>query len=106
MCLKTKERRNNRGCDESEDFPAVGYQGRRNRFDDARRRGAIGRARGSRLEAKCIAPVAQDSRNLGGFPRELSERGETPADYGINAVWIGSGSLDAAKPGPPDRGLL
>jgi len=33
----------------------------------------------------------------GGFPRELSERGETPADYGINAIWIGSGGLDAAE---------
>lgn len=33
----------------------------------------------------------------GGFPRELLERGEKPADYGINAIWVGSGSLDAAE---------
>jgi hypothetical protein len=33
----------------------------------------------------------------GGYPREILQRGETPADYGINAVWIGSGSLDAAE---------
>lgn len=31
----------------------------------------------------------------GGFPREIIQRGETPADYGINAVWVGSGGLDA-----------
>ena len=33
----------------------------------------------------------------GGFPRELMRRGETPADYGINAIWVGSGDLDAAE---------
>jgi hypothetical protein len=33
----------------------------------------------------------------GGFPREILERGETPADHGINAVWVGSSSLDAAE---------
>jgi hypothetical protein len=33
----------------------------------------------------------------GGFPREIVERGERPADYGINAIWIGSGGLDAAE---------
>jgi hypothetical protein len=33
----------------------------------------------------------------GGFPREILKRGETPADYGINAIWVGSGSLDAAE---------
>ena len=33
----------------------------------------------------------------GGFPRQILERGETPADYGINAIWVGSGALDAAE---------
>ena len=33
----------------------------------------------------------------GGFPHELFERGEKPADYGINAIWVGSGGLDAAE---------
>jgi len=31
----------------------------------------------------------------GGFPREILEKRETPADYGINAIWVGSGSLNA-----------
>src|SRR5687768_10986384 len=30
----------------------------------------------------------------GGFPKQFLERGETPADYGVNAIWVGSGSLD------------
>lgn len=29
----------------------------------------------------------------GGFPRTIYERGQTPADYGINAIWVGSGGL-------------
>ena len=29
----------------------------------------------------------------GGFPNAIFERGQTPADYGINATWIGSGGL-------------
>lgn len=33
----------------------------------------------------------------GGFPREILQRGETPVDYGINAIWVGSGNLDAAE---------
>lgn len=32
----------------------------------------------------------------GGYVREILQRGQTPADYGINAVWVGSGSLNAA----------
>jgi hypothetical protein len=31
----------------------------------------------------------------GGVPRQIFDRGETLADYGINAVWIGSGGLRA-----------
>ena len=29
----------------------------------------------------------------GGFPGAILERGKTPADFGINAVWVGSGGL-------------
>jgi hypothetical protein len=31
----------------------------------------------------------------GGFPRQILDRGETPADYGVNAIWVGSGGLNA-----------
>lgn len=30
----------------------------------------------------------------GGFPSAIFERGQTPADYGINAIWVGSGGLN------------
>ncbi|MCU0876873.1 MAG: hypothetical protein MUF06_03670 [Pirellulaceae bacterium] len=33
----------------------------------------------------------------GGYLREILARGQTPADYGINAVWVGSGSLNAEE---------
>jgi hypothetical protein len=33
----------------------------------------------------------------GGFPNQILDRGETPADYGVNAIWIGSGGLRAAE---------
>ncbi len=33
----------------------------------------------------------------GGFPREFLQRGEKPTDYGVNAIWVGSGTLDAAE---------
>jgi hypothetical protein len=33
----------------------------------------------------------------GGFPRQMIDRGETPADYGVNAIWVGSGGLNAAE---------
>lgn len=33
----------------------------------------------------------------GGFPHQIIDRGETPADYGINAIWVGAGRLDAAE---------
>ncbi len=33
----------------------------------------------------------------GGFPDEILKRGQTPADYGINAIWIGSGGLKQNK---------
>src|SRR4051812_39023152 len=31
----------------------------------------------------------------GGFPNQILDRKETPTDYGVNAVWVGSGSLNA-----------
>ncbi len=33
----------------------------------------------------------------GGYTNEILQRGETPADYGVNAIWVGSGSLNAAE---------
>jgi hypothetical protein len=29
----------------------------------------------------------------GGFPKAIFDRGQMPADYGVNAIWIGSGGL-------------
>src|SRR4051794_39996465 len=29
----------------------------------------------------------------GGFPKQILDRRETPDDYGVNAIWVGSGSL-------------
>jgi len=31
----------------------------------------------------------------GGFPNQILERGASLADYGVNAIWVGSGSLNA-----------
>jgi hypothetical protein len=33
----------------------------------------------------------------GGFPNQILDRGQTPADYGVNAIWVGSGSLNAEQ---------
>lgn len=33
----------------------------------------------------------------GGFPSEFLERGGKPTDYGVNAIWVGSGSLHAVE---------
>src|SRR4029453_12486710 len=33
----------------------------------------------------------------GGYPSQILDRGETPADYGVNAIWVGSGSLNAVE---------
>src|SRR5262245_61738908 len=33
----------------------------------------------------------------GGFPNQILERGLTPADYGVNAIWIGSSGLNGAQ---------
>lgn len=47
-------------------------------------------------------PLAQRSwitiRGIyGGYPTPILQRGEKPADYGINAIWVGSGSLAAPQ---------
>src|SRR5687767_3389636 len=64
-------------------------------------------AASARLAARCGASEPSQGKEprpwisvrgiYGGFPREILQRGETPADYGVNAVWVGSGSLDAAE---------
>ncbi len=33
----------------------------------------------------------------GGFPDQLLENGKSPADFGVNAIWVGSGSLSAER---------
>ena len=33
----------------------------------------------------------------GGFPNQILDRGQTPADYGVNAIWIGSGGLNTEQ---------
>src|SRR5215831_7762904 len=33
----------------------------------------------------------------GGFPDPLFERGQSPADFGVNAIWVGSGSLNRER---------
>lgn len=33
----------------------------------------------------------------GGYPSQILDRGETPADFGVNAIWVGSGSLNAEE---------
>lgn len=44
----------------------------------------------------CVAPTRRRPMTTGiygGFLRQILERGEKPADYGIDAVWVGSGAL-------------
>jgi len=33
----------------------------------------------------------------GGFPDQLFENGRSPRDFGVNAIWVGSGGLDARR---------
>ena len=33
----------------------------------------------------------------GGYPSQILDRAEKPADYGLNAIWVGSGSLSAEQ---------
>jgi len=54
-------------------------------------------AQGKPASSKQTRPWLKIRGIYGGFPRQIIERGETPADYGINAIWVGSGSLNAAE---------
>ena len=33
----------------------------------------------------------------GGYINQILDRGESPADYGVNAIWVGSGSLSSEQ---------
>lgn len=71
------------------------------------RRTAIKQCAAGLLAAGTLAASAKasiDSRNwvttrgiYGGFPDAMLDRGETPADYGVNAMWVGSGGLNQQK---------
>ncbi|HEX5105272.1 MAG TPA: hypothetical protein VFV87_15740 [Pirellulaceae bacterium] len=50
-----------------------------------------------RPEREAARPWISIRGIYGGYPREVLDRGETPANYGINAIWVGSGSLDATE---------
>jgi hypothetical protein len=52
---------------------------------------------GAEPSAGRARPWIQVRGLYGGFPREIFDRGETPADYGLNAVWCYSGGLDVAE---------
>jgi len=54
-------------------------------------------AGGAEPAAVGARPWIQVRGLYGGFPREIFERGRTPADYGLNAIWCYSGGLDAAE---------
>ncbi len=44
-----------------------------------------------------LRPWVKTRGLYGGFLTELLARGEKPADYGINAIWVGTGSLNAEE---------
>jgi hypothetical protein len=56
-----------------------------------------GLAGGAEPSADRTRPWIQVRGLYGGFPREIFDRGQTPADYGLNAIWCYSGGLDAAE---------
>ena len=60
------------------------------RFGMFRRRGPPGAAQEKR-------PHVEIRGIYGGIPDELLQQGKTLADYGINAVWIGSGGLTTER---------
>jgi hypothetical protein len=75
------------------------------------RRSALAQATSAVLGAAFIPVVAsraaQNSINArpwikirgiyGGFPDQLLEGGKSPADFGFNAIWVGSGGLNAER---------
>jgi hypothetical protein len=61
---------------------------------------AVGTPLAAPRAAAAAVPIQSPARITirgvyGGYLREILQRGQTPADYGINAVWVGSGSLNA-----------
>lgn len=53
---------------------------------------------GSQSESRGDARPWVTTRGIyGGFPNQILDRGETPADYGINAIWVGSDGLKAGE---------
>ncbi len=42
-------------------------------------------------------PWVQVRGIYGGYLDEVLDRGKTPADYGVNAIWVGSGGLNAER---------
>ncbi|MBI3467152.1 MAG: hypothetical protein HY000_29410 [Planctomycetes bacterium] len=63
---------------------------------------ASGMARADSIAAQADTSSSSDRsitiRGIyGGFPKQILDRGETPADYGINAIWVGSGGLQAGQ---------
>ena len=78
-------------------------------FDFTRRaalkQGAVGiLAAGTALSLPSPAKAQQGARRAvpvrgiyGGYPSQILDRGEKPADYGVNAIWVGSSALRAAE---------
>jgi len=44
-----------------------------------------------------VRPHVEIRGIYGGFPSAILDRNQTPADYGVNAVWVGSGGLNQAE---------
>src|SRR5436190_8889416 len=58
------------------------------------------RAFGLQSDARAAARPWISIRGIyGGYPTQILDRGETPTDYGVNAIWVGSGSLNAEQIG-------
>jgi hypothetical protein len=51
----------------------------------------------SAMQNDSARPNLQIRGIYGGFPKQILDHGQTPADYGVNAIWVGSGSLDAKE---------
>lgn len=62
--------------------------------------GAIGPAAAGDAES---GPHVAIRGVYGGVPTQINDRGQTLADYAINAVWVGSGTLDRVKIEPLRR---
>lgn len=49
-----------------------------------------------RAASTSVRPWLKIRGIYGGYLQQILDRGETPADYGINAIWVGSGGLAVA----------